>query len=223
MIQFIMLFASMLLLSAILINGFYAITRGDWYLKADGTKFWDGMIFSFWSKFLQQHTIEYEYYHTDQLLKQYDIIKDFFKNPNSEIVDFFADGIAVRKMDTKKAALFFSYCFGKGVLTSLAKHEKNEDQMLLYIFKEVKKYKIPYWVQAPLGQCITCMASVFGTLSWIFWYQIVVQVQKVYQTNPAFMLIEMPILSKVFLWITFCISLAYLNTLFFNINQKLSK
>lgn len=221
MTQLMMLFAMMLLLSSLFINGWYNITRGQWHIKPDGTKYWDGKIFSGYSKFLQRHTEEIKYYLANELLKEFAKIKPFFTNSNDEIIEFYADAIVIKKMDEKKQGFLLSYAVSHGVEISVRTFEKEPNKMLLSIYTKVKKYKIPNWAQRPLGECLACMSSVYGTLCWFVLYAIAQQVQNIYPTDSVRLFIEMPLLSKGILWIAFCITLAYLNELIFNINHKL--
>lgn len=220
MTHFILLFAVTLFLSSLFINGWYNITRGQWVIDHTGKKEWTGKIFSFWGKLLQWHTVEYPNYSGNEFLKQFDKVKDFFQNPNAEILDFGVNAVLIRKLDTKKFSLFFAHALRNGVLVNAetAKDEKgNEDntKMLITIFKEVKHYKIPNIIRAPFGECLSCMSSIFGSLLWLFWHGLFLK------HNNFFAV--MPTISKVGLWIMFCIILAYLNEFIFSINSKLQR
>lgn len=219
--QFILLFVSVLFLSAIWNNGFFAITRGRWVINQDDSRTWTGKIFSFWHKFLQQHKTELRPYQNHEWFKKYFELRTFFKD--GEIVTIFTNAMGVKRMDDIKLKNFKAFALSKGLETDIIDNPDNSATYLIAAYKEVKIYKFPYWFRDPLGECITCMASLFGTACWIFWYYAAVNVQAYYPTPAVHALIEMPLIGKIGLWVFFCISLAYLNELFANINDKLKK
>jgi hypothetical protein len=222
MINFIFLFIMLLIVSSIFINGWFAITRGRWEVKADGSKVWVGKIFNFWHKFLQQHTMEVEYYIGDEFMKQFCKIRDYFKD--DEVVKFFNTAVVVKTMNEKKVAFLFSYAALKGVQLSVGDYkESNNNEMIISIYKEVPKYKYPYWITDPLGLCITCLSSVYGTLIWIFWVMLAKDINALYCTKTIAMFIALSFWYKAALWVIFCMSLAYLNDLFLNIKNHFGK
>ena len=216
MTQFLIIYVLFLLVSALAINGWYNITRGRWEIAPDGSKKWVGKIFNFWGKFLQQHTEEIQYYTNEEFLKEFAKIKEFFKE--DDILQVVSNGVIVKPMNAKKAAFFFTYAQRLGLNVSIADQEKGDENAAgtaITIFKVIFDYKIPYLLRYPLGECLSCMASIYGTICWLFFYMILSQNESI--------LIGFSLISKIGLWMIFILSLSYLNELVFNINHSKSK
>lgn len=216
MLHFILQFVLFLVVSAIAINGWYNVTRGRWEIAPDGSKKWVGKIFNFWGKFLQQHTEEIQYYTNEQFLNEFAKIREFFKD--DDIYQIVSNGVIVKPMIPKKATLFYSFAQSKGLNVSLNEQEKgpeNSAGTAITIFKVIFHYKLPYLLRYPLGECVSCMASIYGTISWIFFYNILSQTDSI--------LMGFSLISKIGLWAIFILSLSYLNELVFNINYSKSK
>lgn len=216
MLTFFLIYVVLIFLSAMFANGFYNITRGQWNIKPDGSKEWTGKIFSFWSKFLQQHTIKREYYIDKEWYK---VLQVFIMYIDDQIIEIHPNGVVLKKMGVNEKAKFESFLVHNSL--SFTSKGFGDSGQLYQFYKEVKVYKIPMWVSAPLGECITCLSSVIGTLCWIFWYQVIAQVQAVYPTEITGVFLTIPFIIKTGLWVFFCFSLAWVNEVVFFINNKL--
>lgn len=217
MLQFLITYVLFLLVSAFAINGWYNITRGRWEIAPDGSKKWVGKIFNFWGKLLQQHTEEIQYYTNEEFLKEFAKIKEFFKE--DDILQLVSNGAIVKSMNPKKAAFLFSYAQKLGLNISIAEQEEgpeNRGGTAITIFKVIMNYKIPYLLRYPLGECLSCMASLYGTICWVFFYYLL-------RDSGHIFLNELSFIFKVGLWVIFLVSLSYLNELVFNINYSKSK
>lgn len=216
----LILFALMLLLSSIAINGLYNITRGRWEPKANGTLVWVGKIGNFWGKFLQTHTIHREYICGDPWKLEIFKLTAFFKP--EEMIDIYDNAVVVKKMDKIRESLFSSFALVNDLKYTLKDFGTVGGQMIS-AYREVKDFKFPVIVRAPLGECVACMSSFWGTVMWLLWRQVAAQVQLVHPTYTVRSFLELPFATVLGLWVVFCISLAYLNETIFNINAKLSK
>lgn len=203
MVVALLLFGLKLILSAIAIVGFYLITRGQWNIKPDGTREWGGKIFSFWSRFLQMHKCKRIYYKGNELYKLIDRLK---KNPlGIEIEEIAENCLVTKKLSETKKHEFWAACFNKeGVECEFRPDGENQ---IITFFQNKKEFVLPSLITYPLGECITCMSSFFGTACYWFWYWI---------DKP-----ELPLNSILGLWIFFCISLSFLNEFLFGLNHKL--
>lgn len=223
----ILLFVALIFVSGIIINGWYAITRGRWELNPDGTKFWTGKIFNGFHKFLEQHIIETKVYQGEQFVKEFSKVLDFFKA--DEILIMAADAVEVKEISPKRAALLYTYAASKNVIISLQPYV-NEKMgpagtavTLVSFLKEVPKYKIHYLIADPLGLCLTCMSSFYGTALWIIWYFLMREVNSIQPNATVSLFLDLSIGFKIGLWILFCISLAYVNDTLFNIKKYFGK
>jgi len=205
---YLLIFLLQLLLSALFINGFYNITRGRWVTNPDGKKEWVGKIFSWYSKFLQQHRVVKEYFIGPEFLNEFLKIRNFFKEEH--IIEYIDNGVVIQEMSRKRIADLVMQARVAGTFISISSIDEGK-KMLLMMYREKNEYKFPNWVRAPLGECLACMSSFWGTFCWIFWSVSLDTFSK------------LSTVSKTELWIVFCISLAYINELIFSINNKLSR
>lgn len=90
---------------------------------------------------------------------------------------------------------------------------------MVFGFWETWIIKLPKWLYKPLGGCITCLSSIFGTICWLFWYHII----SLTDSNESSILTGFPLIVKIGLWIFFCVSLAWANEIIFIINHKLKQ
>lgn len=211
----------MLITSAILINGVYNITRGEWVTKPNGDKEYEGMIFKGWSKYLNQHIIKIEYYPGEEMMKQFVRIRGLWSQVTGAngILAIYDNSILVPYMTKDQERVFIAECAVRaGVLVQV---RDMADKSLISIYKEEKHYKLPELIRMPLGGCITCMSSVWGTISWILWYHIALASYPFNGTPVVRALYKLPLLDKTLLWVAFMVGLAYLNELFFHANHKL--
>lgn len=217
MLHFILMYAFILLLTAVAINGIYNITRGRWEVLPDNTKKWSGKIFSGYSRFLQQHTIYKDFYKDGEWIKEFARLTAFFKK--EDIIEVMENGLVVMKMDKITEAYFISFMAVNSISFTTRPYGSGT---LIKIYKETKKYRLPELLRAPLGECLACMSSFWGTLLGFCWYQTAGIIQNIYPTAAVKVLQGLPAAGIVFLWVFFCLSLAYLNETIFNINHKLS-
>lgn len=218
MIEFLIIYILILFLSAVAINGFFNITRGRWEVQPDGTKEWTGKLLSGWSKFLQQHTVNREFYSEKEWSREFSKLTAFFSV--DEIIELLETGVVVTKMSSIRKGYLASFAAVNNILYTGRDYGSGT---LICVYKEVKKYKIPYIIRTPLGECLACMSSVWGTVCAVFWYQISLLVYQIHPVIGIGIFIEMPFYGLFCIWVAFCISLAYLNELFFSINSKLQR
>jgi hypothetical protein len=210
MLTFISLFGIALLLSGIFINGFYNITRGEWVKQPNSKEVYEGMIFKFWSRFLQEHKVVVEYYKGAEFHRQFVQIQHLIP---TQLLLRIEDNkiVTIRLSDVHLEILMANISGGDNRLASI---ERRKEECYIFLYKRVKKYTLPELIRMPLGGCVTCMASVYGTICWLFWYKMAVY-------TGLDVLTGLPPVAKVGLWVYFCISLAWVNEIIFNINHKL--
>jgi len=222
--QFILLFTGILFLSALIINGWFSITSGRWELNPDGSKYWTGKIFNKYSYWLQRHTIDLVPYGNEEFLKMYYQFKGIIND--DDVLSVGENWVIIKKPTPKKAALIFSYAASKGItikLLEMPEDIKKDKDMMLAIYKPVKKYVMHELLRDPLGMCINCMASIFGTILWIIWVLISGVINDIYPTDSVTAFLGLGLFAKFLLWGMFCVSLAYLNEFIFNLNAKLKR
>lgn len=213
----VLLFSVLLVLSAIIINGWFSITKGMWITKPDGGKVWEGQVFGFWQKFLQQHVERKEYYYKDELLLKFVLVKELISGYG--FIKITSSAIFVTEMTIADKALFRGVCLSHGFDAEF----KDESGVLINLYRTVPVYKIPMFFQKPLGMCITCLSSTAGSVLFWFWYFLAGRIYSIYHIQELFIFLNLPLSQIICLWVLFCISLAYLNDVFFGIKKSLLK
>lgn len=216
MVQFILVYASLLILAAFICNGLYSITRGWWSVNPDGTSSWKGKIFNKFHYWLQRHTIEYKPYENNEWLKILNELKPYFDR--SKIISISENYLLVKPMTEVEISLFFAYAESKRIKVNvnIVPSETKEKTSMIVAYKEVNKYVLPEYIRYPLGECLSCMGSVWGSILWVFFYNLLPELGYI-------VLHDLPIFYKIGLWLTFIITLSFLNELVFNINYSKSK
>jgi len=223
MLQFILVYASLLILAAFICNGWYSITRGWWDVQPDGKKVWKGKIFNKFHYWLQRHMIELIPYSNEEWLKVFFQLKAFFKE--TDILSIGENWVLVKNMNEKNTTLFFAYAASKGIKVKIdiMEGENKERNMMIAAYKPVNKYLLPDLIRYPLGECLSCMSSVYGSLIWFIWVAIIFNVEKVHSSAASGIFVSLSVISHIALWVFFCLILSHLNEIIFNINHKLSK
>lgn len=203
-----------LIISAFVINGFYAITTGRWEIQPDGSRKWVGKIFKSYGFWIQRHSVSMVPYENDEWIKIYWQIKSYFDVNKIIAVD--KNYMVVQKMDEKSAYNFYPFCLAKGIKVGMKQLEgAKAGEMVISAYKEVNNYVLPEWVRAPLGHCINCMASTFGTVLFIFFLAVA------YNLDETEAIVLLPWYFKIGMWVLFCLILSHLNEYVFNLNNNL--
>ena len=226
MISFFILFGLMLLFSSFFIVGFYNITRGRWETKPDSSRVWKGKIFNFWHRFLQSHTIKHEFYTGDEFFKVLAKLKPLLAG--YEIKKVFTNAVEVDAMSEQNYLVFKGQAHNIGILVNgVPSDDKTRSSvyfaMQISAYKEVPHYKISRYITDPLGMCITCLSSFYGTLLFAIWWVLMAKAQVVYPTKPVEFFLSLGLFSKAALWVVFCISLTYFNDTLLNIKKYFGK
>lgn len=222
MVEFVLLFILILFTSGIFINGWWNITRGRWEITPNGKKVWVGKIFNFWHKFFQQHIEVEEYYTGIQFYKKYFIIENEIKATNASKIVIQGESTLIYGLSEHDFYQLKAKIENIGIHVNASFYKEN-DFLSLKIYRLNKVYRLPELIRDPLAECITCFSSFYGVLSWIFWYQVGFEINKHYPTEMMSSFISTSFFFKVILMCFFCISLACVNELIYNANNKLKK
>jgi len=223
MAQFILFYGMLLLLAAFICNGWYSITRGWWAVNPDGTKVWKGKVFNKFHYWLQRHTVKTVAYSGEEWLKILFQLKSFFAD--KDIISISENYLLIRPMDEIKTTMFFAFAASKGVKVNvnIMPGDSKEKAMMIVAYQEVKSYILPDLIRYPLGECLSCMSSLYGTLVWFCLMPIVFSAENIYSTAATRIFTALNFPAHILLWVFFCIILSHLNEIVFNINHKLSK
>ena len=215
MLQFLFLFLLMMITTSIFINGFYNITRGHWVTNPNGTKTWEGKIFKAYGKWLQSHTEKIVFYTS---------IEEGMKQLYSLGVDGLVDSIEIKfgkfyLKDIKFKELIEKKSLGKNIYFT---YLETASGLLVSIYTFEKVYDIPFLVRYPLGECLSCMSSIFGLTGFLFWYRVSGLFDSIYPNKATSFLLQLPWYDITGLIAFFCFSLTWLNVFFYNLNDKLA-
>lgn len=195
---FLSSFFLLLIISPIVIVGWYAITRGRIEYNPDGTPYRTGKIFKGW------HFMWTQYKGVNMTLRGRKLTDLYVKMKD--------DGVAVDGFDcalesylTFKELSDVDRCYIQSkykifLLPILANGDNYQVKVLHKVFI------FPEWVRDPLSECPTCMASIYGSFIW--WL-----IQFVTEFNMfAWAGIWYGWTSVIF-WVGFCLGCAFLNTI----------
>lgn len=222
------------IVGALFINGFWNITRGRWETNEKGEKYWIGKIFCWYHKFLENNYLETRYYENKELERVfYAFFYPFFSLKKEDVIEFSGDCVFVNTVLSKKDLIMLNMMAEKENVYFIT-HLIDEGITKVAAIKEVKKYKIPYWISDPLGLCITCMASVFGLISYFMFFAVAVDIEQAnsvakiaegvsMEVDKVIIFSSFTIKTHLLTIILYCVSLAFWNELFNHLNNKLKK
>lgn len=203
LLNFLQFYLEFLVLAALIICGFYIITRGEKIVQPDGSIIRKGKIFKQWSLFWERTTGTRSVYYCGATLEEK---LAWLKQINS--------GVGSKlSLNAAQTGLVSIGVFGDADLSYIKEmlgcEIKVEEpagtgpvSFLLYVKEPV--YYFPEWLRFPLSQCPPCMASVGGTL--LYWPLVLFSGNIMSWTDR-------PVWAYIFFWITFCLALSALNKL----------
>jgi hypothetical protein len=148
MLTLFITFLILLLISGIFIVAIYNLTRHYIEIQPDGTHKVKGFILKWWSYFIETETGVKTMIFTGEQ-RDFKIADLKYKLPN-----LFSKIKELTNEDIDKI---------ERVLLCKIDYTGND----LVFFIEEPIYLLPEWVRKPLSQCVTCMASFWGTLLWV--------------------------------------------------------
>lgn len=194
MIQFIITFSWLLILSSFFIISLFHLTRHWIVINPNNTKKVEGDLLKFWSRFIEMKKGDKRiYYLGDALSNKFELLNKLQPNIGKKFLlskEKFSlgliDTINQKEIDDLEAILS-------------CKSKWNDNNIFLYIDDPI--YVFPKWIRFPLSQCPVCMSSVYG--SAIFWSFIYIQKEMFLWANNikfsyfVFWLIFVVVLSKI--------------------------
>jgi hypothetical protein len=194
-LQFLLTFFVLTVVSSGAIVGWYLVTRGEYAMAPNGDAIKTGMIFKQWSIFFEQYKkTKTIYYEGEGLNERY----AFLKKVHPLIADKLAEVNPVwlkekTPLSDRELALMED--------ALLCKAHRVDDMIRLSIEEPV--YDFPEWIQKPLSSCPTCLAGPYGTAIWLVFLKL---------QRGAFDWTDSPLFAKICFYIVFLLTLSYLNT-----------
>jgi hypothetical protein len=189
-------FFMFLLFGAIVITGFYSVTRGSIKTMPDGTKKKEGQLLRDWYLFWYREvkTKKRYQYVGNELTK---IVTTWQQSAYKfGIADYLSDRIVVSSHPDQKTLTMVAKS-----LNIVAEMERGRQGVEVKFYMEETQYVFPWWLRKMLAGCITCHSSWLGSI--IFWtgYFFAANYGAAINSNLL-----------VFLtWISYCFALAFLS------------
>jgi hypothetical protein len=202
--QFLLTFLILTVISSCAIVGWYLITRGSWEITPDGKWKKEGMIFKYWSLFFEQYRkTKTVYYFGDGLQEKFEFLKKVhpkivtgrLQYDQSRIWAHSGNVITSAELELIRDALQCTVAVGL------------KDELILS--KQEPVYDFPEWVQKPLSSCPVCMSGPYGTAIWLVFLRL---------QHGAFGWSDYPITGKIAFGMIFLLTLSVGNKY---ITQKL--
>lgn len=195
-----------LLFGAIVINGFYSVTRGSIKTMPDGTKRKEGQLLRDWYLFWYQEALtssdgvkwkpkKKRYQYVDNELTK--IVATWQQsNYKFGIADYLSDRIVVSSHPDQKTVTMVA-----NSLNIVAELGRGKTGVEVKFYMEETVYKFPWWLRKMLAGCITCHSSWLGSI--LFWTGYLFAAHYGAAINSNLL---------VFLtWISYCFALAFLS------------
>lgn len=195
-LQFLLTFFILVIISSFAIYGWYIVTRGEWEVKPDGKWKKRGMLFKYWSLFFEQYRkSERVYWRGDYLDQKIDLLEHTLPLLGERV---FLSGDTNSAFTDTPLSEYERGLIERTLLVSVIQNGGN-----LLFYTEEPKYDWPEWVKMPLSSCLTCMAGPYGTIIWLWFLKL---------QRGAFLWTDSPISAKIMLGVCFLLTLSYLNT-----------
>jgi len=197
MINFIVFYFTMLVIGSIFCNGWYIITRHSIEDLENGTTKIKGMILKGWSYFWEQLDLQNPYipiFLTGIYLEGKMPI--LMSNGNKlTMVDENTCLLSETKLDTK----YIDSQLQRYLLKCFEKQAEDNKGWYYFLYREEPNYRFSELIRKPLSQCITCFASVYGSIIWFFFSWVFFD-----EINSLMLVFGGSVI--------FCISLSFVNT-----------
>lgn len=204
MITFLIVHSILLFTGALFCLGWYTITRGRHEVLPNGRVVSHGKLFKAWSLYFNRKTTPVYIQYNDQFLKELLLmgmaadLRQEWRDTTVSVVD---------------GSLFLNVKLSEALIDYLKLNYQIEIELddrpgngyTYYVFKKMDSYVFPEWLRDMLAACPTCFASFYGT---IYFFVVVGSIG--YET--MFGWAKIPVMAFFFFWISYCFSLAVINT-----------
>lgn len=198
-------FFMLLLAGGLVINGWFAVTRGEWEDEVDGTRKKTGKLLKGWwfFWFKERSTPKYTKYKGEAFMRLMDNIRKQKAFDKFQIMDRDDDYITAKfTIESLHARVLFKDYFDvvPGTFADMG------DRRMVDFSKEEPNYVFPTWLRTMMAGCITCFSSFWGSL--IFWsFYLLIGRGWFAELNTDY-----PLTLLIATWIAYMLALAYVNT-----------
>lgn len=160
----------LLIAAAVIISGWFLITRGEIRKMPDGTEIQTGNIFKAWYFFWMKEVGEKRYwYNLESLAEFVFLVRPYIGSRHIEVFGqehpIYGFPVVVDADMEDKAYLIEREM--QVNLTFLINPDIPAGRLLMYICKKDPVYRFPEWIRKMMAACITCHASFYGSLIFV--------------------------------------------------------
>lgn len=206
-----------LFVSSILITAFYCITRGYEETLPDGSVHRYGKIlkgyYFFWFRQKGKKPI---YYKGDELAVIVDKVREVYDGDIRVIGNVFQpESITTIQVDHEFIQHIPILRHKLELQFEVLQEGNNTYVLAVYWFDRI--YVFPEWLRTVMAGCITCTPTIYGNI--VYWTGIFL-FRNSALAEFMFVNFQYPILGVLFTWLAYWLSLAWLNTILWNIYNK---
>lgn len=217
MVNFLLTWFLFLLASSVVITAFFCITRGYTETRPDGTERRYGKIlkgyYFFW--FRQKGKTQIQYV-DDELANLIDRFKTWYNEPVTMIGDIFK-AKSVTTFTTTKNFLEVIPLLRYKFRVNFNIEAQTNGTLIVSAYEDQPVYYFPEWLRTVMAGCITCTPTVYGNI--IYWVTIACFKESVLYSS-LFNCFNNVYVGVILVWLAYWISLAWLNTVLWNIYNK---
>lgn len=217
LISFFIAYLLFLLASSILITAFYCITRGYTEILPDGTVNKYGKILKGYYFFWFREKGKERYYYTDdELVTLTEQFTRYYRDSISWPGDPFQPG-SIKSLICQASFTEAVPMLRKKLEVGFEVTPIDYNRVSVAVYQEYPLYVFPEWLRTVMAGCITCTPTVYGNI--VFWTTVLLLRHDVLQ-HTLLAGFQNPVAGILLLWIAYWISLAWLNTVLWNIYNK---
>lgn len=187
-----------MVLQAFFINGVHTSMAGETETLPDGSTRDSEMIFYPFKKWLTRKRVRWVAYRSDELTKLIEWMGVRYAKGMPTGINIYSDYVEIP--DPLQRELMKQILRGLGEEKKILGHWVDKDSMLVF-GKEIDYPILSKWIRKPLGDCIKCMASFYGSLT--YWPVVLV----FYGWHPW----------ELAVWVVDVVCLAFLNWYIYNL------
>jgi hypothetical protein len=213
LIHFFITYFLFLLASSVVITAFFCITRGYTEVMPDGSERRYGKVlkgyFFFWFREKGKKKI---FYVEDELAGLVNRIKEHYTGSMLLVGEWL-----VMQFETTENIKEVIPFLRNSLQVQFEIEEIGNGKVAVSAFKEEPDYVFPEWARTIMAGCITCTPTVYGNI--IYW-GVMYLLKKDILYQSLFNCFNNPYAGVIITWIAYWISLAWLNTVLWNIYDK---
>jgi len=217
LVNFFITYFLFLLASSVTITAFFCVTRGGVEVMPDGSERRYGKIlkgyYFFWFKEKGKIKTGYK---DDELANAVHQMQEYYAEPITLAGDPFKSG-GIAKFETSEGFLAVIPLIRHKLQMKFTIEEQYNGKVVVAAYAEEPDYVFPEWLRTVMAGCITCTPTVYGNI--IFWGAVLFFKESVLY-NSLFCYFSNEYAGIVVVWLAYWVSLAWLNTVLWNIYDK---